>query len=484
MIGAGFAGLALAIRLQAAGLAVTLIEARSAVGGIARQITYGDFTFEEGPSLLADPAPLLELFGADGDAALDLVPVDPACRYLWADGQSFDLAAQPADLIAQVARLAPADLAGLEEWRLWAAGLRRAVWPVLAGSTLRSFSDWRRIAPLVRRGQIWRSASGLARHLFAEPHLQQAFAHPALLSGGHPGAVSAAMLGGQHLAGLGPGYWPVGGMTKLAETLMQRFAALGGEVRLHDPVAHIHTLGSQVTGVETLSGWHGNFVAVASCADPVLTYRNLLKDNPRGPQMGASLAARPHSPSALTVHFALAGTWPGIAHQTVMIGPRFDGLLDDLFGPGVLPRDMLIWLHHPTVTDPDMAPPGHSILRATIPVAHLGKLPIDWETVGPLVGQRVVAEVGRRLIPDIQDRILAQTITTPRDLALDLGLHLGSGWGLEQRLTQSGPMRLAHRDARIGNLYFAGASTHPGAGVAGVLASAKACAQQIRREIT
>lgn len=487
MIGGGIAGLALAIRLQASGLSTTLIEARPAVGGLIRQIAYQGFTFEEGPSLLADPAPLRELWqvsGLDGEADLNLVPVDPVCRYLWSNGQTFEVMAGTSDLAAQVSRTAPGDLAGLEEWRLWASEARRSLWPGLAEHPPAKFADWQGALGLLRRSQAWRSARGLVRHLIDDPHVQQALLHPLLLAGAHPAHASAALLAGQHLAGQGPGYWPLGGMARLADTLARRFKALGGELRLHDPVAHIQTLGSRVTGVETLSGWHGNFAAVASCADPVLTYRNLLKDNARGADMGPRLAARPHAPSALTVHFALAGTWPGIAHQTVLIGPRFDGLLDDLFGSGVLPRDMLIWLHHPTVTDPDLAPAGHSILRATIPVAHLGKLPIDWETVGPMIAERVVAEVGRRLIPDIQDRILAKTITTPRDLALDLGLHLGSGWGLEQRLAQSGPLRLAHRDRRIGNLYFAGAATHAGAGVAGVLASAKACAQYIRRDIT
>ena len=168
----------------------------------------------------------------------------------------------------------------------------------------------------------------------------------------------------------------------------------------------------------------------------------------------------------------------------MLIGPRFDALLSDIFEAGVLPRDMLIWLAHPTLTDPALAPPGHSLMRATIPVAHLGKLPIDWETVGPMVAERVIAEVGRRLIPDIEDRILARHITTPRDLALELGLHLGSGWSLEARALPAWPPRLGHRDAKIANLYFAGAAVHPGAGVAGVLAGAKACALRITRDIT
>ena len=487
VIGAGLAGLALAIRLQAAGLQTTLLEACGSVGGLLRRIEHPGFAFEEGPALIADPEPLRELCclsGDDGDAALNLVPVDPACRFLWADGTSFDAAGDPAELVRQVARLAPADVGGIDEWRLWSAMARSEAWPMLAQGLPQGISTWGQALSLVRRSRAWQSPSGLAAHFFQEPHLRQAMAHGALLAGANPAAASALVLAGQQLAGSGAGFWPIGGMVRLAETLAARFAALGGTVRLHDPVARIETLGSRVSEVETLSGWRSHFAAVASTADAVHTYRSLIKNSPRAAEMGARLAARRFAPSALTVHFALAGTWPGIAHQTVLVGPRFDALLADIFEAGVLPRDMLIWLHHPTVTDPALAPPGHSLMRATIPVAHLGKLPIDWDTVGPMVAERVVAEVGRRLIPDIDDRILARHLTTPRDLALDLGLHLGSGWSLEARALQSWPPRLAHRDAKITNLYFAGAATHPGAGVAGVLAGAKACAAHITEDIT
>ncbi|MEQ1497241.1 MAG: phytoene desaturase family protein [Novosphingobium sp.] len=482
VIGAGLGGLALAIRLQAAGLPTTLIEARGEVGGLIRRIAGHPFAFEEGPGLLADPAPLRELWSLteeDAEPALQLQPVDPACRFLWSDGTQFEAAADPAELLRQVARIAPGDAGRLDEWREWTGLIRREAWPRLAESGLSGSADLGRAVAALRHGRLWQSPWQRAARLFEEPHLRQALALPALLSGANPLNSSALVLGGQHLAGAGPGFWPLGGMARLADTMAARFTALGGVIRLHDPVVRIHCLGNRASEVETLSGWRTHFAAIASAADAVQTYRTLLKDTARGKAMGARLAQRRFSPSALTVHFALAGSWPGIAHQSVLLGPRFADLMGDLFDTGVLPRDMLIWLHHPTVTDPALAPDGHSLMRATIPVAHLGKLPIDWDSAGPMIAGRILAEIGRRLIPDIQDRILAQCITTPRDLALDPGVHLGSGWSLEQCPSQSGPLRLAHHDRKIANLYLAGAATHPGAGVAGVLAGAKACSAAI-----
>ena len=160
-----------------------------------------------------------------------------------------------------------------------------------------------------------------------------------------------------------------------------------------------------------------------------------------------------------------------------LFGPRFNGLLDDIFSHGVLPQDMMILLSHPTVTDPGLAPTGRSVFAATVPVANLVKLPIDWDIIGPVLQRRVLNEIGRRLVPDIEDRVITAFHTTPRDLALDFNAWAGAGWSLEPSPIQSGPLRPHHRDSKLANLYLVGAGTHPGAGLAAVLAGAKATAR-------
>jgi phytoene desaturase len=176
------------------------------------------------------------------------------------------------------------------------------------------------------------------------------------------------------------------------------------------------------------------------------------------------------------VHFGLEGSWPGIPHHTVLFGPRYEGLLKDVFDHGVLPRDALIRLHHPTVTDPSLAPEGKSTFCASVPVAHMGKLAVDWRQLGPVLEQRVLAEVARRLIPDLHDRLVTRFHYTPRDLANDLGAHLGSAFSLEPIPSQSAFFRPHNRDDVIGNLYLVGAGTHPGAGIPGAIAGGKVTA--------
>ena len=484
VIGAGLGGLALALRLQAQGFAVTLVEAQPNAGGMIRRRETAGYAFEEGPGDLGELAPWHDLAAASGCELADLATlraITPACRFYWRDAAAFDLSADPAEQARQLGRIAPNDITGFEDLQAWYAAARTDVWQRLAQAPLSGPAQAFAALPAMLRNQGWRSAWGLVSHLIESEQLREVLALPALLSGANPFSASAFSLLGQPAPGQAA-WWPSGGMSALVDALLARFEAIGGTVRLDDPVVQLELIGNRVNAVITQSGWREHFGAVASNADVVHTYRDLLRHSPRGTQMSTSLARRRYSPSALVVHFALTGTWPGVPHRAVLFAARFKELLGDIFGVGVLPQDGVILLHHPSVTDPSLAPAGTSLFRAVLPVAHLGKLPVDWEALAPQVAGRVLGEIGRRLIPDIHDRIVAQAVTTPRDLALDLGAHLGSGWSLEASPLQAALQRPPHRDPKLANFYLVGAATHPGAGVAAVLAGAKAAAKLMNQE--
>ena len=207
------------------------------------------------------------------------------------------------------------------------------------------------------------------------------------------------------------------------------------------------------------------------------SYRDLLGHQHRSQTVTKSLKRKKYSPSLFVVHFGLKGSWPGIPHHMILFGPRYKGLLEDIYNNGVLPEDFSLYLHHPTITDPEMAPEGHSTFYVLAPVPHQGKLPIDWEEMGPIYEKRILDEIGKRLIPDIHDRIITSFHYTPQDFGTDLNAHLGSAFSLEPLLTQSAWFRVHNRDDVISNLYFVGAGTHPGAGIPGVVGSAKATAE-------
>jgi len=479
VIGAGFGGLALAIRLQAAGVATTVVEARDQPGGRAYHWRKDGFTFDAGPTVITDPACLRELWELTGHDIADdveLMPVSPFYRLNWPDGINFDYSNDRRALTAQIARLSPEDVAGYDQFLAYSAAVYEEGYVKLGAQPFLDLRSIVQAAPALMRQQAWRSVHAMVSKFVANDKLRQALSFHTLLVGGNPFTTSAIYALIHKLEQAGGVWWPRGGTNRLVAAMVRHVERLGGTVRLADPVVHIHTLGTRATEVETRSGWRERFDAVASNADIVHTYRNLLAASPRGPQMARRLAKKRFSPSLFVVHFGIEGTWPGIPHHTILFGPRYEGLLKDIYDHGVLPADFSIYLHHPTVTDPSMAPQGKSTFYALVPVAHLGKLAIDWNEVGPVLEKRVLAEVARRLIPDLDDRIVTRFHYTPRDFAGDLNAHLGSAFSLEPILTQSAYFRGHNRDDVIGNFYLVGAGTHPGAGIPGVVASAKATA--------
>ncbi len=486
VIGAGFGGLALAIRLQASGVETTLVEARDKPGGRAYFWERDGFTFDAGPTVITDPACLRELWQLSGhDMAEDvtLMPVMPFYRLNWPDGVNFDYSNDDSALQREIARISAEDLAGYDEFQRYAAAVYEEGYVKLGHVPFLDFTSMIRAAPALARHQAWRSVYSMVSSFMKNEKLREAFSFHTLLVGGNPMTTSAIYALIHKLEKDGGVWWAKGGTNRLVAGMVRHFERLGGTVRMHDPVLHVHTLGDRASEVETASGWRERFDAVASNADIVHTYRDLLSETPRGGQMAGKLMRKRYSPSLFVVHFGIEGSWPGIPHHTILFGPRYKGLLDDIYGHGVLPQDFSIYLHHPTVTDPSMAPPGKSTFYALIPVAHRGKLPIDWEQVGPLLERRILDEVGRRLIPDLDDRIVTKFHYSPRDFTLDLSAFHGSAFSLEPILTQSAWFRGHNRDDKIRNFYLVGAGTHPGAGIPGVVGSAKATARLMLEDL-
>ena len=486
VVGAGFGGLALAVRLQSAGVATTLVEARDKVGGRAYVWEREGFTFDAGPTVVTDPDCLRELWSLSGQTMADdveLMPVNPFYRLNWPDGTNFDYSNDEPALRREIARLSPQDLSGYEEFVRYSAGVFHEGYVKLGHEAFLDFSSMVKSAPALARYQAWRSVYSMVSSFVKDERLRQALSFHTLLVGGNPMTTSAIYALIHKLEKDGGVWWTRGGTNRLAQGMAALFQRLGGELRLGDKALRIHTLGDHVTEVETQSGWRQRFDAVASNGDLMHTYATLLGESPRGQAMAKSLGRKRFSPSLFVVHFGLEGTWPGIPHHMILFGPRYKGLLDDIFEHGVLPRDFSIYLHHPTVTDPSMAPPGKSTFYALVPVANMGKLPIDWAEVGPELERRVLAEVGRRLIPDLEDRVVTKFHYAPPDFERDLGAFRGNAFSLEPLLTQSAFFRGHNRDDKLKNFYLVGAGTHPGAGLPGVVGSAKATAKLMLQDL-
>jgi phytoene desaturase len=477
VIGAGFGGLALAIRLQSAGVETTIIEARDKPGGRAYFWEKDGHVFDAGPTVITDPACLSDLWalsGADMADDVELIPVTPFYRLSWPDGTQFDYLDDDALLDEQIAALDPADVEGYRRFLRYSAGVYVEGYEKLGAVPFLDFSSLLRAAPQLARYQAWRSVYSVVSSFVRNEKLRQALSFHSLLVGGNPMTTSAIYALIHKLERDGGVWFARGGTNALVAGMVRHFERLGGTVRLGDPVAKIGTSGRRLTEVSTKSGWSKQFDAVASNADVVRTYD--MVDGGRGERAARKLRRKSFSPSLFVVHFGTTGSWADVPHHTILFGPRYQGLLSDIYRGSDLAEDPSLYIHHPTASDSGMAPDGHSTFYALAPVPHLGKAPLDWDVEGPRYRDRILQIVEERLLPGLRGRLGPVFHYTPSDFETDLNSHLGSAFSLEPRLTQSAWFRVHNRDDEIENLYFVGAGTHPGAGIPGVVGSAKATA--------
>lgn len=483
IIGAGFGGLALGIRLQSAGVATTIIEARDKPGGRGYYWEKDGFTFDGGPTVITDPPCLEELWALSGHRMaedIELMPVFPFYRLNWTDGTNFDYSNDEAKLKVEIGKLNPDDVEGYRRFLEYSKGVYKEGYQKLGSVAFLDFASMIKAAPSLMKYQAWRSVYSIVSSYVKDERLREALSFHTLLVGGNPMSTSAIYALIHTIEKEGGVWFAKGGTNRLVAAMAKHFERLGGTLRLGDAVAEIETRGDKVIGVRTKSGWRMDCDVAVSNGDLMHTYKDLLTSNKRGERSAKSLARKSWSPSLFVLHLGIKGTWPGIPHHMILFGPRYKGLLNDIYKTGILPADFSLYLHHPTVTDPSLAPEGHSTFYALAPVAHMGKAPLDWDgDVGEAMKERILDELERRLIPDIRSRIVTSFHYTPADFGRDLSAHLGSAFSLEPVLWQSAFFRAHNRDDVIPNLYFVGAGTHPGAGIPGVVGSAKATAALI-----
>lgn len=476
VIGAGFGGLAAAIRLQAAGFRTTLLERLDKPGGRAYVYADGGFRFDAGPTVITAPDVLAELFalaGRDMRDYVELMPVTPMYRLHWEDGETFDYVADEAGLLAEIERVAPQDVDGYRRFYRYASEVFEKAFPLCHVPFL-SFWDLLRVAPDLMRVGAHRPLFDTVARFFKSERLRQAFSFNSLLIGGNPFRASSIYTLIHPLERRFGVYCAKGGTGALVEALARLFRELGGELRLEADVDRIEAKGGRVTALWDTRGRRDPFDLVVSNADVTHTYTQLLRDVSEAAPKAQRLARRDYSMSLFVTYFGTRHAYPRLAHHNVMFGRRYRGLLDDIFDKGVLADDFSIYLHAPGVSDPSLAPPGAYAYYALSPVPHLDKCQIAWQTEAPRYAERLVSYLDGRYMPGLCGHIETQRHLTPLDFKERLKSHAGSAFSLEPTLRQSAYFRVHNRDDRIAGLYFVGAGTHPGAGIPGVVGSAKA----------
>ncbi|WP_374596292.1 phytoene desaturase [Brevundimonas sp.] len=479
VVGAGFGGIALAIRLQRAGIQTTLVEKRDKPGGRAYVWKEHGFTFDAGPTVITDPDCLKELFEGTGSELkdyVDLMPVDPFYRLCWEDGKSFDYNDDQAAMERQIAAFNPKDVEGYNKFHQYSEELYQEGYIKLGAVPFQSFWSMIKAAPELARLESWNSVHAMVARYIEDPHLRQAFSFHTLLVGGDPFKTSSVYALIHALERRGGVWFARGGTGALIAGLVKFFQDLGGDFRLNAPVERIEMQGDRATGVRLEGGEVIPADMVASNADVVHTYDEMLGHTARGQAKAKSLKSKRFSMSLFVLHFGLKTPQPQLAHHTICFGARYRELISEIFAGPKLPDDFSLYLHAPCATDTSMAPEGMSSHYVLSPVPHLGAADIDWSVKGPEYREKIIDYLEERYIPNLRRDLVTTRIYTPGDFKEDLHAHLGSAFSLEPILTQSAWFRTHNRDDKVSNLYVVGAGTHPGAGIPGVVGSAKATA--------
>lgn len=479
VIGAGFGGLAAAIRLRAMGYDVEVVDAQDQPGGRARAFKRDGYVFDAGPTVITAPYLLDELFslvGRERKDAFELLPVDPFYRVRFPGGGHFDYVGEEDRLLAQIERIDARDVDGYRRFAAHAEQIFDVGYTQLAGSPFHHLSEMLRVVPSMMRLQSYRSVYGLAARYFHSEELRQVFSFQPLLVGGNPFTTTSiyALI---HWLERKWGVWfAKGGTTAIVAALVRLLDELGVPVRTHARVTRVLTEGGRASGVELFDGTRIRADLVVSDGDPALIHR--LVDAPAGE---AKKSERMSSSMSLFVsYFGTRRRYDDVKHHTIVLGPRYRGLLEDIFKRKVLAKDFSLYLHRPTATDPSLAPPGHDAWYVLSPVPNLqGK--VDWaEQAGPYQ-EAIISALEESMLPGLRSELTTSFSIDPRHFETDYLTKSGAAFGPEPILTQSAWFRNHNRSRDVPGLFFVGAGTHPGAGVPGVLCSAKVMERVVPR---
>ena len=475
VIGSGFGGLAAAVRLGARGYRVTVLEKLDAPGGRAYVHRQDGFTFDAGPTVITAPFLLEELWALAGRRLADdveLRPVQPYYRIRFDDGTHFDYSGDAAAMRAEVARLAPGDVDGYERFLRKSEAIYRVGFEQLGHVPFDRWTDMARVLPSLLRLEGWRTVWGLASRHVRDPKLRMVLTFQSLLVGGNPFSTTSVYCLIAFLERRFGVHCAIGGTGRLVQGLVRLIEGQGGSVRCAQEVAEIVVEQGTATGVRLKSGALLGADIVVSNADSAWTYRHLLAAQHRRYWTDRRIERARYSMSLFVWYFGTRRRYDEVAHHTIVLGPRYRELLADIFDRHRLADDFSLYLHRPTATDASLAPTGCDAFYVLAPVPHLGS-GTDWSARAEPFRQAVQARLQATLLPDLATQIATSRVTTPQDFHDRLNSVHGAAFGLQPLLAQSAWFRPHNRSEEVRHLYLVGAGTHPGAGLPGVLSSAR-----------
>lgn len=479
VIGSGFGGLAVAIRLAARGFRVTILEKRDKPGGRAYVYELDGFKFDGGPTVITAPFlfdELFELAGRKREDYVTFVPVNPFYRIFDPEGRAFDYNNQNDFIYANIERWNPADKEGYRRFLESTQPIFQKGFLELADKPFTHLTDMLKVAPDLVRLRSYLSVYQYVSRFIQNDFLRQVFSFHPLLIGGNPFDSSSIYAMIHYLEREWGVYFALGGTSALVTALVRLFEELGGTLVLNAEVDQILVDEGrrQVRGVRLKDGTILPADIVVSNADVAFTYRYLIPEAHRRKYTNRRLERMRYSMSLFVIYFGTRRRYldSRLAHHNIILGPRYKGLLDDIFKHKVLAEDFSLYLHMPTITDPSLAPEGHEAFYVLSPVPHLGGN-VNWEETAEPYKNRILEFLEANYLPGLRENLVVEHYIDPLHFRDVLNSYLGSAFSVEPILTQSAWFRPHNQSEEFSNLYFVGAGTHPGAGLPGVVSSAK-----------
>ena len=487
VIGSGFGGLGAAVRLAAKGYDVEIYEKRDKPGGRGYVYEMGGFKFDGGPTVITAPFLFDDLFALAGRKREDyvkFVPLDPFYRIFNSAGRPFDYNGNPDFIHDQIAQVSPGDVEGYKRFIGTTKAIFEKGFVELADQPFLGIGDMLRVVPDLIRLQSHKTVYDYASGFIQDDFLRRVFSFHPLLVGGNPFDTTSIYAMIHYLEREWGVHYAIGGTGAIIDALVKLFEELGGKIHLNSSVAEILVKRRRTSGIRLADGHEVKADHVISNADVAWTYLNLIPSSARGLR-NSDLRYRKltrYSMSLFVIYFGTKRRYTDskLAHHNIILGDRYEGLLDDIFHKKKLSEDFSLYLHMPTITDPSTAPEGHEGFYVLSPVPHMDA-GIDWTKQAKPYRDAIMNFLEKNYLPDLQENLVVEHTIDPLHFQNTLNSYKGSAFSVEPILTQSAWFRPHNRSEDIDNLYFVGAGTHPGAGLPGVLSSAKIADDLISR---
>lgn len=475
VIGAGFGGLAAALRLRAAGFQVDVYDALSEAGGRAGVYREGGYTFDAGPTVITAPFLFDELFALFGKTRAEYVtftPLMPWYRIRFADGRAFDYGGTSDQLIEAVRRFSPRDVDGYRQLLRKVEQIYRVGFEQLGDVPFDSAMSMLRVVPQMAMLRSDRSVYDFVSSYLSDEALRRVFSFQPLLVGGNPFHTTSIYSLIQHLERKDGVHFAMGGTTALVAALVRLAREEGVRFHFGERVAEVLVEEGRAAGIRLISGRKERARNVIANADAPALYKELVPSQWRKRWTDRRIESRKYSMGLFVVYLGVRRRYPDLAHHTILLGKRYKELLEEIFEGEAVTDDLSLYLHAPTRTDPTLAPPGCESMYVLAPVPNL-QAPIDWVSEGPRLEARILDMMEATVCPGLREALEVCFHVTPLHFRDNLLTLYGTGFSIQPTLFQSAWFRFHNRSEDVQGLYLVGAGTHPGAGLPGVLCSAK-----------